>query len=60
MATLHKTTNQCEVRLGGKYRRWEERERERALQNAGKHTNSGTSRKACTKYERRGKLGYVL
>ena len=50
MATLQKTTNQCEARLGGEYKRWEERECERALQNAGKHTNSGTSRKACTKY----------
>ena len=27
MATLQKTTNQCEARLGGEYRRWEERER---------------------------------
>ena len=50
MATLQKTTNQCKARLGGEYKRWEERECERALQNAGKHTNSGTSRKACTKY----------
>lgn len=50
MATLQKTTNQCEARLGGEYKRWEVRECERALQNAGKHTNSGTSRKACTKY----------
>lgn len=25
MATLQKTTNQCEARLGGEYKRWEER-----------------------------------
>ena len=43
MATLQKTTNQCEARLGGEYKRWEERECRRALQNAGKHTNGGTS-----------------